>query len=154
MCAERSMSWLRRSWLPLMITALSLQALRAPAAQSSGSQEPATLAIVDGRLIDGHGGAPLEDSVILIRGNRIAAVGELGRLQVPEGTRIVSSDGTTVMPGLIDLHVHHQIIGHNDYDHRFAAHRDNMRTVVMPLAAKILLHAGVTSARDLGNGLR
>jgi imidazolonepropionase-like amidohydrolase len=120
------------------------------AAQEKKVEGPVTLAIVGGRLIDGYGGPPVEDSVILVRGNRIAAIGQVGQLEVPAGARVISSEGMTVMPGLIDLHVHFDIVGHNDYRYWFPAYQEKMRPLVMPLAAKLMLWAGVTSARDLG----
>ncbi len=114
-------------------------------------QQNADLAIVGGRLIDGYGGTPLEDSVVLVAGDRILSVGQVGRLQIPSGARVISSEGMTVLPGLIDLHVHYELLGHNDYGEWFPRYRDRMRDEVMPLAAQIMLHAGVTSARDLGS---
>lgn len=117
------------------------------------AREPAeiTLALVGGRLIDGYGGEPLENSVVLVAGERIAAVGAVGELEVPPGARLVDTDGMTVMPGLIDLHVHFDILGHSDYGYWFPAYESRMRDVVLPTAAEILLDAGVTSVRDLGS---
>lgn len=112
--------------------------------------QDATLAIVGGRLIDGYGGPPLHDSVILVTGDRITAVGSEGDLEIPRDARIIDADGRIVMPGLIDLHVHFDIIGHGDYGHWFGNYEDRMRTDIMPAAARILLNAGVTSVRDLG----
>ncbi|MFQ5926901.1 MAG: amidohydrolase family protein [Terriglobia bacterium] len=138
----------------LLALGLTLGSGLAAGAQTPPADEQITLAIVGGRLIDGYGGPPLEDSVILLRGKRIAAVGQVGRLAIPDGVPVVSSEGMTVMPGLIDLHVHFSILGHNDYSHWFPTYKDRMRTLVMPLAAKIMLHAGVTSARDLGSNVK
>ena len=76
----------------------------------------ATLAIVGGMLIDGHEGPPLHHAIVLIDGNKIVAVGNRDTLKVPTGTKIVDAAGMTVMPGLIDAHVHHDILGHTDYD--------------------------------------
>ena len=112
-----------------------------------------TLAVVGGRLIDGYGGPPLHDSVVLVAGERIVAVGSESEIDVPAGVRVVDADGRTVMPGLIDLHVHFDIIGHGDYDHWFGTYEDRMRSDIIPAAAKIMLHAGVTSVRDLGTDI-
>lgn len=109
-----------------------------------------TLAIVGGRLIDGYGGRPLADSVVLVAGDRVAAVGSEGDVRIPEGVEVIDADGMTVMPGLIDLHVHFDIIGHADYPHWFGSYENRMRSDIIPAAAKIMLHAGVTSVRDLG----
>jgi adenine deaminase len=75
----------------------------------------ATLAIVGGLLIDGHEGPPQPQSIVLIDGNRIVAVGTRDTLTVPAGARVIDAGGMTVMPGLIDAHVHMDIIGHTNY---------------------------------------
>ena len=75
----------------------------------------ATLAIVGGMLIDGHEGKPVPHSIVLIDGNRIVAVGTTDTLKVPSGTKVIDAGGMTVMPGLIDAHVHMDTVGHTDY---------------------------------------
>jgi len=119
----------------------------------AGAQENVTLAVVGGRLIDGYGGTPLPDSVILVSGERIAAIGIEGHLEVPDDATVIDANGKTVMPGLIDLHVHFDIIGHGDYPHWFSTYENRMRSDIIPAAAKIMLHAGVTSVRDLGTDI-
>lgn len=110
-------------------------------------------AITGGRLIDGTGAPPVVDSVILIEGSTIRAIGREGELTIPEGAEIIDVDGMTVMPGLIDVHVHYDIVGHSDYDHWFATYEDRMRSDIFPAAAGAMLSAGVTSVRDLGSDL-
>jgi imidazolonepropionase-like amidohydrolase len=108
------------------------------------------VAMVGGRLIDGFGGKPLENSVILIEGERIRAIGQVGALAVPAGAQIISTEGMSVLPGLWDMHVHLMINGHADYDHWDKTYPAQFEKVIMPSSAKQLLLAGVTSARDLG----
>lgn len=108
------------------------------------------LALVGGRLIDGYGGAPLENATVLIAGDRIRAVGPVGQVEVPAGARVIRTEGMTVMPGLIDMHVHLHILGHGDYGRWDELYRDRWVDTVMPIAAQQLLEAGVTAARDLG----
>ena len=74
-------------------------------------------ALVGGTLIDGFGGKPLYNSVILIDNDKITAVGHQGNLTVPKGYDIISTEGMSVMPGLWDMHVHLMINGHSDYTH-------------------------------------
>ncbi len=107
-------------------------------------------ALVGGRLIDGFGGPPIENSVIVIDGERIEAVGTVGEVEIPEGAEIVSTEGMSVLPGLWDMHVHLMIVGHADYDHWDRTYPALFRSTIMPAAARQLLLAGVTSARDLG----
>jgi imidazolonepropionase-like amidohydrolase len=109
-----------------------------------------TLVLAGGRLIDGYGGPPLENAVIVIEGKTIKAVGREGVVPIPAGAKVIDTNGYTVMPGLMDMHVHLMIVGHGDYDHWDATYPDRFRDVIMPIAAKELLMAGVTTARDLG----
>ena len=112
-----------------------------------------TRALVGGTLVDGFGGPPIQNSVILIAGEKIAAVGRVGQLAVPQGAEVISTEGMTVLPGLWDMHVHTMIVGHADYGHWDKAYFSQFESVIMPAAAKQLLSAGVTSARDLGGPL-
>ena len=107
-------------------------------------------ALVGGTLIDGFGGKPVYNSVILIDKDKITAVGHQGNLQVPKEYDIISTEGMSVMPGLWDMHVHLMINGHSDYTHWDTAYIDRFEHVIMPSSAHQLLMAGVTSARDLG----
>lgn len=107
-------------------------------------------ALVGGTLIDGFGGSPVHNSVILIKGDKIMAVGHQGNIKVPDGVTIISTEGMTVMPGLWDMHVHLMINGHSDYAHWDTAYIDKLEDIIMPSSAHQLLMAGITSARDLG----
>jgi imidazolonepropionase-like amidohydrolase len=109
-----------------------------------------TLVLAGGRLIDGYGGTPLENAVVVIEGNKITAVGVEGTIAIPPGARVIDTNGHTVMPGLMDMHVHLMILGHGDYDHWDRTYPSQFRDVIMPISAKQLLMAGVTTARDLG----
>ena len=120
---------------------------------ASASAEPIK-ALVGGTLIDGYGGKPIRNSVILIEGERIKAVGQVGKLSIPEGADIISTEGMSVLPGLWDMHVHLDINGHADYDHWDKTYPPQYESVIMPASAKQLLLAGITSARDLGAPLR
>ena len=59
----------------------------------------ATLALVGGTLVDGTLREPIRDSVILVDGERIVAVGTVDTLPVPAGVEVVSTEGMTVLPG-------------------------------------------------------
>ena len=76
-----------------------------------------TKALVGGTLIDGFGGKPLQNSVVIIEGERIKAIGTVGNIEIPKGAEIISTEGMSVMPGLWDMHVHLMINGHSDYTH-------------------------------------
>ena len=119
------------------------------AAGAQGSP-PVTLAVVGGRIIDGYGGPVIENGVILVAGDRIVQVGRVGELAVPAGATVIDGNGHTVMPGLIDMHVHLHLLGHGDYKRWNELYGTRDASLVMPIAARQLLQAGVTTARDLG----
>src|SRR5437867_10778723 len=69
------------------------------------AQQPAPVtAIKAGALIDGAGGAPVQNAVILVQGERITAAG--ANVAVPRGATVIDLSAFTVLPGLIDAHVH------------------------------------------------
>jgi len=110
-------------------------------------------ALVGGTLVDGYGGKPILNSVVIINGETIEKVGRVGEVDIPKGTQIVSTEGMTVMPGLWDMHVHMMINGHSDYPYWDKKYPPLLQKIIMPASANQLLMAGVTSARDLGGPL-
>jgi imidazolonepropionase-like amidohydrolase len=109
-----------------------------------------TLALVGGQVLDGYGGPPIRDGVVLIAGERIVAVGPASEIAIPEGVETISTEGMTVLPGLMDMHVHLMILGHADYRHWDLTYLPRFRDEIMPIAAQQLLMSGVTTVRDLG----
>ena len=107
-------------------------------------------ALVGGTLIDGFSSTPIRNSVIIIEGERIKAVGTVKTLPIPEGAEVISTEGMSVLPGLWDMHVHLMITGHSDYNYWDKTYLPLLNDVIMPASAHQLLLAGVTSARDLG----
>src|SRR5438045_4195994 len=69
---------------------------------SVSAQQQPVVAIEGGTLIDGDGGPPLMNSVVLISGNRITAAGRAGVVSVPAGAHVIDARGKWVLPGLID----------------------------------------------------
>lgn len=116
-------------------------------------QPAATIALVGGTLIDGHGGAPLRNSVILIAGERIVAVGQVGTLAVPASATVISTEGLHLLPGLWDMHVHLMLVGHGNYAYWDRTYPRELGRTIIPAAARQSLMAGVTSVRDLGGPL-
>jgi len=66
----------------------------------------ASLAIVNGTVIDGTGNAPLKNAVIVIEDDRIAAIGAAGKVSVPQGAEVIDAKGKFLIPGLMDANVH------------------------------------------------
>ena len=137
----------------LAVGVLSAVILFAGSAAPAGQTPPVQArlkALVGGTLIDGFGGRPVRNSVVVIDGERISAVGVQGSLAIPQGAEVISTDGMSVLPGLWDMHVHLMLNGHSDYAHWDKTYPAQFGPVIMPAGAKQLLLAGVTSARDLG----
>src|SRR3989337_1343874 len=93
------------------------------------SDKKIPLVIQGGRLIDGNGGSPPHNGAVIIEGDRIKRVAS-GKVDFPEEARVINAAGKTILPGLIDNHVHYR----DFYGELFLAY-------------------GVTTVRDLGNPL-
>jgi len=61
---------------------------------------------VGARVIDGNGGDPIENAVLVIRDDRIVSVGSAESVAVPDGATVVDLSGKTIMPPLIGVHMH------------------------------------------------
>ncbi|MEX0772657.1 MAG: amidohydrolase family protein [Balneolales bacterium] len=92
-----------------------------------------TIAIIGARLVDGLGGSPITDSVVIIKGSKIAETGTRGKVEIPEDAERYNANGKTLMPGLIDAHYHS--VNNNDALYR-------------------ILNNGITSLRDPGHPFR
>lgn len=66
----------------------------------------AVIVLLGATLIDGSGRAPLRNSVVVIEGDSIVAVGSRGRVRVPADARVIDARGLIVAPGFIDAHNH------------------------------------------------
>jgi len=122
------------------------------AAQSpAGAVTDRPIALIGGMLLDGYEAAPLHNAIVVIRGNRIVAADVAGSVEVPADAIRIDTRGKTIMPGLIDMHVHLDLIGHGDYDQYYKFLRGLERLPeAMPIAAKHMIRAGVTTGVDLG----
>ena len=64
------------------------------------------IALINGRVVDGTGRAPLAPATILVDGQGLAAVGLASQVPVPENCKTIDLQGRTVLPALIDGHLH------------------------------------------------
>lgn len=135
--------------LVVVLAVLALTAHDARAQEALRPERP--VAFIGGMLLDGYEAEPIHRAVVVIDDGRIVAAGPRHATPVPEGAVVIDTAGRTVMPGLIDLHVHVDLIGHGDYARYYRFLRGMERIdEVMPIAAKQMLRAGVTSALELG----
>ncbi|MBL8858001.1 MAG: PD40 domain-containing protein [Planctomycetes bacterium] len=74
--------------------------------QAQQSKPDRTLALVGARIVTMKGDEVIEDGVIVIEKNRIKSVGRRAKVALPSGARIVDVSGTTITPGIVDVHAH------------------------------------------------
>ena len=90
-----------------------------------------------GRMFDAKTGTLLNNQVILVRGDRIADVGP--SVQIPAGARVIDLSSATVMPGMIDTHVHVNTGGNTPAQ----------RSLIALANAQTDLEAGFTTVADM-----
>jgi imidazolonepropionase-like amidohydrolase len=110
------------------------------------AQAPARpVALVGARLIVGDGTAPIESGTLVVRDGRIAAIGPSGAVTVPAGATRVDLAGRTIMPGMINAHVH---IGYEGYT-SWSASNYTAANVVNHLRRE--LYYGVVGTQSVGS---
>ena len=112
------------------------------------------LVIKAGKLIDGRGGEPLMDAVVIIEGERIVQVGKAEVVELPAGAEIIDAAGKTVMPGMIDAHVHIDMPGDGaagSYVERMVQELVGTKVLRGYVHGKMNLEAGFTTLRSLGS---
>jgi imidazolonepropionase-like amidohydrolase len=113
--------------------------------------QPQVTAIRAGTLIDGTGGAPIKNAVILVQGGRITGVG--AGVAVPGGATVIDLSGFTVLPGFIDAHVHlaGRTIGDGDWQHSRLTEMPSQLALLGAAHAQQTLEAGFTTVRVVGS---
>ena len=126
---------MKRLQLPAAGLALVLAGCGEGAAPGDGPAEAAGgIALVGAQLIDATGAPPVADSVVVVRDGRIADAGPRATTPVPAGAEVLDVAGRTIIPGLVNLHVHYRG-GPQEIERQFRAQ----------------LHYGVTTARSIGS---
>lgn len=134
-------------------TAVAIGALAAaPALAQQEAKGSGTVVLHAARVIDGTGAAPITNGVVVVRDDRIVAVGREGAVDVPAGARVVDLGDATLLPGFIDAHVH--LVGRplSDPAGDDAAVRDfaGFTAITGVANARKTLMAGFTSVRMVG----
>lgn len=116
------------------------------------TQQPQTIAIKADRLIDGLSATALMDAVLVIEGDRIVAVGTASEVSIPSGARVIDLAGHTILPGLMDAHVHIAGRPGDGGDTHKLQESVAYEAIYSVAHALITLEAGFTSIRNIGAG--
>ena len=136
------------SKLSIVILVAATLAIAVPVAVQAQEQAPVTY-IKAGKLIDARAGELRTNQVIVVRGDKIEAVGPARDIKIPKGSTVIDLSDSTVLPGLIDMHVH--LTG----DHRLHGYQGlsvsvPRETLYGVLNAGLTLNAGFTTVRNVG----
>ncbi|MDE0514154.1 MAG: amidohydrolase family protein [Gammaproteobacteria bacterium] len=132
----------------IFIFTLLYLSLTLPASTVAADDTP-TLALSGGTLVDGYGGIPVQNAVVLVSGDRIMKVGDVNSVDIPDGVKTIDANGMTVLPGLWESHGHLYHIGEGDpatFPDKFRSQVDSIIAAV----ARTTLMAGITTFRDTG----
>jgi imidazolonepropionase-like amidohydrolase len=131
---------------------LLLAVLGATTAAQPAADATSVVLLVPDRVFTGTEDSAHEGWVVLVRGDRIAAVGPRAQVSVPSGTRTVALPGTTLLPGFIEGHTHLFLHPYNEtsWNDQVLKEPLSLRTARAVNHARATLQAGFTSARDLG----
>lgn len=104
------------------------------------------------RLVDGNGGPVAEQAAILLKGDTIRQIGTKETVQAPEGASVREIDygDATILPGLVDCHVHLIGIGDGRAGDDLVTLPDEVLTVQAAQNVRKHLYSGVTTVRDCG----
>jgi imidazolonepropionase-like amidohydrolase len=119
---------------------------------TSHPDAPAFLRLRADHLLDGSGGAGLHDAAVLIEGGRIRAIGPDRAIERPEGHVAIDLGNATLMPGLIDAHMHTFGLPSTGLS-ALLIEREPYRALRAAGELRRMLGAGFTSARCLGSSI-
>ncbi len=144
------------STLSLLALVLSLAAALKLSAQSNqtgaSSAAPQPLLLVPDGVFDGSGDEVHSGWAVLVEGQRIAAVGPIASMTLPRNTRRMDLPGTTLLPGLSDLHSHIFLHPYDEtsWNDQVLHESLSLRTARAVNHLRATLDAGFTLLRDLG----
>ena len=113
----------------------------------------ATRVIKGGLLIDGNGGKPVKDPVIIVEGRRIKQVGTKGKIKIPAKAEIIDCGKSTLLPGLMDVHLHTMMFNCLTFHNYRVAQWEitpELQQMYGLFHAQLCFDMGFTTLRDLG----
>lgn len=111
------------------------------------------IALVGGSVVDIETGGALHDAVVLVDGERIAAISAARDLVIPPGTETVDVSDLFLIPGLMNMHVHFGLKLPGTMGAELADETEGELTLRMAAAARESVLAGVTTIRSPGSAL-
>jgi imidazolonepropionase-like amidohydrolase len=113
---------------------------------SAGARQPTQTVILEGaRILDGTGGAPIENAALAVVGGRVTALGPRGTVAAPAGAIRVDVSGKTIMPAMINVHAH---MGYEAYT-TWGAHNHTAENLLDHLRREA--YYGVAVATSVGS---
>ncbi len=141
------------SSLGVLLSSMLPQSLRArDHAQEQRNQDTAVRLLKPARVFDGEDGTIHEGWVVLVNGERIAAVGSPAQVQAPTGATTIELPGMTLLPGLMDIHSHIFLHPYNEtlWNDQVLKEPLAYRTIEAVIHCERTLMSGFTLLRDLG----
>jgi imidazolonepropionase-like amidohydrolase len=124
--------------------------ISAAAGAAESTAPPKVKAIVGGTVVNIGGGAPIQNAVVLIEGEKIRSIGPAGT-EVPAGAEVIRAAGTWLIPGLMNMHVHLGLKLPGRDRAALAEETTAAVTLRMMVNARESLKAGVTTIRMPGS---
>ncbi len=118
---------------------------------SMGAHAADRTALMGGSVVNLDGGAPLHEAVVLVEGDRIAAIGKQDEVAIPAGTKVIDVTGTWLIPGLMNMHVHFGLALPGKMADELRNETEGQLAMRMAGYARESLEAGVTTIRSPGN---
>jgi len=135
----------KRSGIALFILLFSLSTA---VTISEEKKEEKLIALLGGTLIDGTGAPPAKNVAIIIKGEKIQAVGTVNVTKIPKGAEVINVQGKWILPGFIDCHIH--LTYPFDYM-QYYIDNDSISTLRALHYMELYLKSGITAVRDVGS---
>ena len=111
-----------------------------------------TVVLKAARLVDGTGGSPINNAVVVVTDNRIVSVGPSGSITIPADAKVIDLGNVTLLPGFIDAHTHliGRVLGDPENQMSLVKDYESFPAILSVQNARATLMAGFTSVRNVG----
>ncbi len=136
--------------LAIHVTALYAQKIGAPGAPTGKG----IVVLKAAQIINGTGAAPIKNGLVVVKDNKIIAVGRSGSIKIPVGARVIDLGNATLMPGFIDAHTHivGRVLGDPAGQNARFRDYDSFAAILSVRNANRTLMSGFTMIRNVGAG--